>query len=105
MSLVWFLLALLLTGCVGGSGPASSPGTTPATGSSEVENYALWNGRWFDGKGFEAATWYSVQGRLTRNPPQGRLEVVDLSSLFIVPPFGESRSEERRVGKECRSRW
>src|SRR5688572_13643798 len=43
---------------------------------------------------------------------QGRTEPLDLS--FIEPvfndaltesPFVESRSEERRVGKECRSRW
>lgn len=92
MSLVLFLLTLLLTGCVGGSDLASSHGTAPVTGLSEVENYALLNGRWFDGKGFEAATWYSVQGRLTRNPPQGRLEVVDLSGLFIIPPFGEAHN-------------
>src|SRR3712207_9578292 len=24
---------------------------------------------------------------------------------FVLPDFGISRSEERRVGKECRSRW
>jgi imidazolonepropionase-like amidohydrolase len=92
MSLVLFLLALLLAGCVSGSDLASFPGTAPATGSSEVANYAFLNGRWFDGTGFEAATWYSVQGRLTRNPPLGRLEVVDLSGLFIVPPFGEAHN-------------
>ena len=55
-------------------------------------NYAFLNGRWFDGKGFEAATWYSVEGRLTRKPPQGPVEVVDLSGLFVVPPFGEAHN-------------
>src|SRR5258708_39731553 len=24
---------------------------------------------------------------------------------YQLPPFGVTRSEERRVGKECRSRW
>src|SRR3712207_4472701 len=34
--------------------------------------------------------------------------VVDSAHWYIRPPFGHdwfSRSEERRVGKECRSRW
>src|SRR6267142_2933663 len=40
----------------------------------------------------------------------GRLEVirqqavVDLEGAINIPPLG-ARSEERRVGKECRSRW
>ena len=25
--------------------------------------------------------------------------------LYVKPPEGRVRSEERRVGKECRSRW
>ena len=40
--------------------------------------------------------------------------ILDISSKFLVPGIdwlgslavvGQSRSEERRVGKECRSRW
>ena len=27
------------------------------------------------------------------------------STAFSMAPFGRYRSEERRVGKECRSRW
>ena len=30
--------------------------------------------------------------------------IKEVDAIVIVPP-GRSRSEERRVGKECRSRW
>jgi len=33
------------------------------------------------------------------------LPVVELDALFWGPAWTEPRSEERRVGKECRSRW
>ncbi len=92
MRLVVFLLAVLLSGCAGGSGSASSSERSHATGSTTAGSYAFLNGRWFDGTGFEAAIWYSVQGRLTRTPPQGRVETVDLSGLFLVPPFGEAHN-------------
>ena len=41
---------------------------------------------------------------------QGRLEIVTLSPLHekvkkAIARLLEARSEERRVGKECRSRW
>src|SRR3712207_9191966 len=32
-------------------------------------------------------------------------ERFDLSAMDVVMPAGSPRSEERRVGKECRSRW
>src|SRR2546422_9250163 len=32
-------------------------------------------------------------------------EVVTLATAYGAIPFKVSRSEERRVGKECRSRW
>ena len=54
--------------------------------------YAFINGQWFDGKGFQSTTWYSVQGRLTHTAPKGPFETVDLSGLFIVPPFGEAHN-------------
>ena len=30
---------------------------------------------------------------------------VGLLPMFLAAPYGMNRSEERRVGKECRSRW
>src|SRR4051794_19467779 len=40
-------------------------------------------------------------GRARRDPALGALDVVAQAALAI----GDDRSEERRVGKECRSRW
>ena len=31
--------------------------------------------------------------------------VTDSGNIAVAPQSGENRSEERRVGKECRSRW
>jgi hypothetical protein len=92
MRLVVLLLVCLLPGCAGGSGVGSSSETSPATGPAVAGHYAFLNGRWFDGKDFVSATWYSEQGRLTRTAPQGRVETVDLSGLFLVPPFGEAHN-------------
>ena len=93
MGLVVLFLVLLLSGCAGGSGIAPISGASPSLHNPQpTKTYAFMNGRWFDGKGFEAATWYSVQGRLTRTPPHGPVDMVDLSGLFIVPPFGEAHN-------------
>ena len=81
------LLALVLlaqaSGCAGGA-------VTPA--ASSAKPYAFINGRWFDGEKFQPDTWYSVQGRLTRQLPPGPVETVDLSGLYMVPPFGEAHN-------------
>src|SRR5258707_11191615 len=50
---------------------------------------------------------------LLRNPTRRRLarrqlqveEVRDCLEVVLDPVVGLARSEERRVGKECRSRW
>lgn len=60
--------------------------------SQTLKSYAFLHGWWFDGKGFQQATWYSVQGRLTRTAPAGVVETVDLAGAFVVPPFGEAHN-------------
>ncbi|MBA5871362.1 MAG: hypothetical protein GDA68_15405 [Nitrospira sp. CR2.1] len=77
------LLALTATGCAGSAGIAPAPSAEP---------YAFVNGRWFDGEQFQPDTWYSVQGRLTRQRPPGPVQTVDLSGLYMVPPFGEAHN-------------
>ena len=32
-------------------------------------------------------------------------EGITFDDVLLVPAYSEVRSEERRVGKECRSRW
>src|ERR1035438_4792839 len=32
-------------------------------------------------------------------------KVIDASNQYVIPGIIDCRSEERRVGKECRSRW
>ena len=92
MSRILLCLVIVLAGCAGGTGLSSSSEASHQTGPSGSDSYAFINGRWFDGQGFQPTTWYSVQGRLTRTPPQGRVETVDLSGLFVVPPFGEAHN-------------
>ncbi|HNK49243.1 MAG TPA: hypothetical protein PKX75_09410 [Nitrospira sp.] len=86
-SLVRLLLALVLiamaSGCAGGVGDPVPP---------SLPQYAFINGQWFDGEGFRAATWYSVEGRLTKRPPAGLVQTVDLAGLYMVPPFGEAHN-------------
>jgi imidazolonepropionase-like amidohydrolase len=64
----------------------------PTAESQTLKSYAFLHGWWFDGKGFQQATWYSVQGRLTRTAPAGVVETVDLAGAFVVPPFGEAHN-------------
>ena len=92
MSRILLCLVIVLAGCAGGTDLSSSSKASHRTGPSGSDSYAFINGRWFDGQGFQPTTWYSVQGRLTRTPPQGRVETVDLSGLFVVPPFGEAHN-------------
>ena len=48
------------------------------------------DGRWFDGHGFSAATFYSVDGTLTLERPPAVDRTVDLAGKFVVPAFGDA---------------
>jgi imidazolonepropionase-like amidohydrolase len=58
-----------------------------ASGSGDK---AFVNGEWFARKGFRSATFYSVDGILTRRKPTGSIETVDLQGGFVVPAFGDA---------------
>src|SRR5690554_7876732 len=45
---------------------------------------------------------FTVKKRITRS---SRLKVTSNSDTKFPSPSNSKRSEERRVGKECRSRW
>jgi len=61
-------------------------------GRSGLKRYAFVNGRWFDGRQFQAATFYTVDGRLTTTKPALVEEEIDLKEGFVVPPFGEAHN-------------
>jgi hypothetical protein len=50
------------------------------------------NGRWFDGRGFVAMTMHTVDGRLSLRQPDTVERAIDLSGLYVVPPFGDAHN-------------
>src|ERR1035437_2731673 len=72
---------------------------------SETSNYALQIREMLNSAGFGPGEDLNVRklGDLGLFLPVGN--EVSMDSPFVMVLFGESRSEERRVGKECRSRW
>ncbi|MEW5918288.1 MAG: hypothetical protein AB1762_17930, partial [Gemmatimonadota bacterium] len=49
-------------------------------------------GRWFDGRGFESRTVYSVAGVLRTARPPALDSSIDLAGGYVVPPFGEAHN-------------
>lgn len=88
MSALWCLIAATFLALASGCAESTSIRVTPPV----EKQYAFINGRWFDGQAFQPDTWYSVHGRLTRQVPPGPVETVDLSGLYVVPPFGEAHN-------------
>jgi imidazolonepropionase-like amidohydrolase len=50
----------------------------------------LVGGQWFDGEGFVAQTFYSVNGVLTSVRPPQVDSVLDLTGKFVIPPFADA---------------
>jgi len=72
--------------------------------SKGSQNIALINGKWFNGKSFEAQTFYAVNGRFTMKKP-GRVDrTLDLSGTWIVPPFAEAHNHNIGTGIEERDK-
>ena len=47
----------------------------------------------------------SLTSFVEKDKPTGGLNVGDIAPDFKIKTMSTERSEERRVGKECRSRW
>lgn len=64
----------------------------PRLGSSPSgsDGKAFVNGKWFTGQDFESATFYAVDGILTKRKPSGPVETVDLQAGFVVPAFADA---------------
>ncbi|MGZ5202898.1 MAG: amidohydrolase family protein [Telluria sp.] len=65
-------------------------GAVLATAQAHAESVAYKDGRWFDGHGFTAGTFYSVDGKLTFERPLGLDRTIDLGGKFVVPAFGDA---------------
>jgi len=68
--------------------------TVSRVGSSHSSSdaKAFVNGKWFAEKDFESATFYAVDGVLTKQKPPGPIETVDLQGGFVVPAFGDAHA-------------
>jgi hypothetical protein len=66
----------------------SKIGSSPS--GSEAKVYV--NGEWFNGRDFQSATFYSVNGILTKRKPNGPVETVDLEGGFVVPAFADAHN-------------
>jgi cytosine/adenosine deaminase-related metal-dependent hydrolase len=60
--------------------------------NSSRKIYMFSNGQWFNGKGFQPQTFYSVDGILTKQKPRGDVEAIDLANGYVVPPFAEAHN-------------
>ena len=80
------VLALLL-------GLASLSTGSEAQGVGELPPvYQLDGAKWFDGEGFQVATFYTTHGCLTQDRPARVDSVIDISGGYVVPPFGEAHN-------------
>src|SRR5215472_8440289 len=59
---------------------------------SSSQEKAFVNGKWFTGKKFQSATFYAVNGILTKQKPTGPIETVELRGGYVVPAFGDAHS-------------
>ena len=58
------------------------------------------NGQWFNGKGFAADDFYSVNGILTKIKPAVVDTVIDLKNQFVIPPFGEAHNHSPETDQD-----
>ena len=77
---------------------------TLKTQQKKPVNIAFINGKWFNGKTFEAKVLYSVSGYFSGKKPSHIDTTIDLSSLYIVPPFAEAHNHNIGTGVEERDK-
>lgn len=64
----------------------------------KTPNTAFINGNWFNGNTFESLTMYSVNARFTLVKPSRIDTAINLSGLFVVPPFAEAHNHNIGTG-------
>jgi hypothetical protein len=80
------ILLFLFLGCT----PGFSQHNTQLQPNSKI--CELKNGQWFDGKQFQKATWYSINGILSNIRPLRIDSTINLNNGFVIPPFGEAHN-------------
>ena len=76
-----------------------------------AENWPQWRGPTLNGISAEKnlpihwSTTENVAWKLAMPGGSGATPIIWGNNIFLHVADGEERSEERRVGKECRSRW
>lgn len=61
-----------------------------ASAQSTTKVYAFQNGQWYDGQSFVTATWYTVNGLLSKKAPAKVDSVINLEGKYVIPPFGDA---------------
>lgn len=79
--LVWLVVAFV---------SSCSRSTSNEKNESRIIEFV--NGKWFNGRRFQPATFYSVRGLIQRKKPLRVHDVVDLEEGFVIPPFGEAHN-------------
>lgn len=90
------LLVPVLAAAIGGGRPTAE--RLPAETSPRT--WALVGGLWFDGERFVERTLYAVDGVFTEQAPAVVDSTLDLSRLWVVPPYGEAHNhnvEDHRI--------
>ena len=72
--------------------------TTISAQPQKAKSIAFTNGQWFNGTAFEPKVFYSTGGYFTRKKPSRIDTTIDLSGLFIVPPFAEAHNHNLNGG-------
>ncbi|QCW24676.1 hypothetical protein FE772_02305 [Lysobacter enzymogenes] len=85
----WLVVGALFAAMGAAADPRATP---PADGPARTIEFR--DGRWFDGEGFRAGTWYSVDGALTRTRPARVDRVVDLDGGYATPPLAEGHNHD-----------
>lgn len=70
------------------------PGTQNPTVAPRLPaaTMAMVGGYWFDGTRFAKATWYSVEGKFTRERPRRVDITIDLDGRYAMPPLAEGHN-------------
>lgn len=79
-------------------------GWTKKPQPSIARNIALLNGQWFDGKDFRPRRVYSINGQFSDKKPARLDSTIDLSGLYIIPPFAEAHNHNIGTGVAERDR-